>query len=98
MKWLIGRAWRAGETITESAMNGEIDFSELQTTDGFTEGLSEDVLKTAEIYLSRKAHRLMKALKYYGSRPLFCRRFTYFGKYLQKNWGSITFTLMNWKL
>jgi hypothetical protein len=31
-----GRRGKQVRAITESAMNGEIDFSELQTTDGFT--------------------------------------------------------------
>jgi phosphoserine phosphatase len=40
-------------------MNGEIDFSESQTTDGFTEGLSEDVLKTVaeNLPITQGAHR-----------------------------------------
>jgi phosphoserine phosphatase len=64
------------------------------------EGLSEDVLKTVaeNLPITQGAHRLMKALKYYGFKTAILSGFTYFGKYLQKNWGSITFTLMNWKL
>jgi phosphoserine phosphatase len=59
------------------------------------EGLSEDVLKTVAENLSQGAHH-MKALKYYGFKTaILSGGFTYFGKYLQKNWGSITFTLMN---
>jgi hypothetical protein len=64
------------------------------------EGLSEDVLKTvAEIYPSRKGRII-----YEGPEILRIQDRYFVGgvhllwKYLQKNWGSITFTLMNWKL
>jgi phosphoserine phosphatase len=74
-------------------MNGEIDFSELQTTDGFS--LSEDVLKTvAESTHHARGASLMKALKYYGFKTaILSGGFTYFGNTKRK--GSITFTLMN---
>ena len=62
----VGEQVRA---ITESAMNGEIDFSEsFKKRMALLEGLSEDVLHNVAINLpiTKGAHRLMKALKYYG--------------------------------
>ncbi|HQF47981.1 MAG TPA: ACT domain-containing protein, partial [Flavobacterium alvei] len=60
----VGEQVRA---ITESAMNGEIDFSEsFKKRMALLEGLSEDVLHNVAINLpiTKGAHRLMKALKY----------------------------------
>ena len=54
------------------------------------EGLSEDVLqKVAEnLPITKGAHRLMKALKYYGYKTaILSGGFTYFGEYLQKELG-----------
>ena len=77
--------------ITESAMNGEIDFNEsFKKRMALLEGLSEDVLqKVAEnLPITKGAHRLMKALKYYGYKTaILSGGFTYFGKYLQKELG-----------
>ncbi len=72
----VGEQVRA---ITESAMNGEIDFSEsFKKRMALLEGLSEDVLHNV----------LMKALKYYGYKTaILSGGFTYFGDYLQKELG-----------
>jgi phosphoserine phosphatase len=84
----VGEQVRA---ITESAMNGEIDFSEsFKQRMALLEGLSEDVLKTVaeNLPITQGAHRLMKALKYYGFKTaILSGGFTYFGKYLQKELG-----------
>jgi phosphoserine phosphatase len=81
----VGEQVRA---ITESAMNGEIDFSEsFKKRMALLEGLSEDVLHNVAINLpiTKGAHRLMKALKYYGYKTaILSGGFTYFGDYLQK--------------
>jgi phosphoserine phosphatase len=63
------------------------------------EGLSEEVLQTVaeNLPITKGAHRLMKALKYYGYKKRFYLGF-YFGKYLQKKWESIMYMLMNLKL
>ncbi len=77
--------------ITESAMNGEIDFSEsFKKRMALLEGLSEEVLHTVAVNLpiTKGAHRLMKALKYYGYKTaILSGGFTYFGDYLQKELG-----------
>jgi phosphoserine phosphatase len=77
--------------ITESAMNGEIDFSEsFKQRMALLEGLSEDVLKIVaeNLPITQGAHRLMKALKYYGYKTaILSGGFTYFGHYLQKELG-----------
>jgi phosphoserine phosphatase len=77
--------------ITESAMNGEIDFSEsFVKRMALLEGLSEEVLHNVAINLpiTKGAHRLMKALKYYGYKTaILSGGFTYFGDYLQKELG-----------
>ena len=79
------------KAITESAMNGEIDFSEsFKKRMALLEGLSEDVLHNVAINLpiTKGAHRLMKALKYYGYKTaILSGGFTYFGHYLQKELG-----------
>lgn len=84
----VGEQVRA---ITESAMNGEIDFNEsFKQRMALLEGLSEDVLqKVAEnLPITKGAHRLMKALKYYGYKTaILSGGFTYFGEYLQKELG-----------
>lgn len=82
----VGEQVRA---ITESAMNGEIDFSEsFKKRMALLEGLSEDVLHNVAINLpiTKGAHRLMRALKYYGYKTaILSGGFTYFGHYLQRN-------------
>lgn len=84
----VGEQVRA---ITESAMNGEIDFSEsFKKRMALLEGLSEEVLHNVAINLpiTKGAHRLMKALKYYGYKTaILSGGFTYFGHYLQKELG-----------
>jgi len=84
----VGKQVRA---ITESAMNGEIDFSEsFKKRMALLEGLSEDVLHNVAVNLpiTKGAHRLMKALKYYGYKTaILSGGFTYFGDYLQKELG-----------
>ena len=78
-------------SITEAAMNGEIDFNEsFKQRMALLEGLSEDVLKTVaeNLPITKGAHRLMKALKYYGYKTaILSGGFTYFGHYLQKELG-----------
>ncbi|WP_310380577.1 phosphoserine phosphatase SerB [Flavobacterium sp.] len=84
----VGEQVRA---ITESAMNGEIDFSEsFKQRMALLEGLSEDVLQNVaeNLPITKGAHRLMKALKYYGYKTaILSGGFTYFGDYLQKELG-----------
>lgn len=84
----VGEEVRA---ITESAMNGEIDFSEsFKKRMALLEGLSEEVSQNVAINLpiTKGAHRLMKALKYYGYKTaILSGGFTYFGEYLQKELG-----------
>jgi phosphoserine phosphatase len=84
----VGEQVRA---ITESAMNGEIDFSEsFKKRMALLEGLSEDVLKIVaeNLPITQGAHRLMKALKYYGYKTaILSGGFSYFGHYLQKELG-----------
>ncbi len=79
------------KAITESAMNGEIDFSEsFKKRMALLEGLSEDVLHNVAVNLpiTKGAHRLMKALKYYGYKTaILSGGFTYFGHYLQRELG-----------
>lgn len=84
----VGEQVRA---ITESAMNGEIDFNEsFKKRMALLEGLSEEVLHNVAINLpiTQGAHRLMRALKYYGYKTaILSGGFTYFGHYLQKELG-----------
>ena len=84
----VGEQVRA---ITESAMNGEIDFGEsFKKRMALLKGLSEDVLQNVAVNLpiTKGAHRLMKALKYYGYKTaILSGGFTYFGDYLQKELG-----------
>lgn len=79
------------KSITEAAMNGEIDFNEsFKQRMALLEGLSEDVLQTVaeNLPITKGAHRLMKALKYYGYKTaILSGGFTYFGHYLQKELG-----------
>lgn len=84
----VGEQVRA---ITEAAMNGELDFNEsFKQRMALLEGLSEEVLHNVAINLpiTKGAHRLMRALKYYGYKTaILSGGFTYFGKYLQKELG-----------
>jgi phosphoserine phosphatase len=84
----VGEQVRA---ITEAAMNGEIDFKEsFKQRMALLEGLSEEVLQgvAENLPITKGAHRLMKALKYYGYKTaILSGGFTFFGKYLQKELG-----------
>ena len=77
--------------ITESAMNGEIDFNEsFERRMGLLKGLSEEVLQEVaqRLPITKGAHRLMKTLKAYGFKTaILSGGFTYFGNYLQKELG-----------
>ena len=79
------------KAITESAMNGEIDFKESFTKRmKLLKGLSEDVLHDVAVNLplTKGARRLIDALKSYGFKTaILSGGFTYFGKYLQKELG-----------
>ena len=79
------------KAITESAMNGEIDFNEsFKRRMGLLKGLSEEVLQDVakRLPITKGAHRLMKTLKSYGFKTaILSGGFTYFGHYLQKELG-----------
>ncbi len=79
------------KAITESAMNGEIDFNEsFIRRMKMLEGLSEDVLHDVAINLpiTKGARRLIDTLKKYGFKTaILSGGFTYFGHYLQKELG-----------
>jgi len=79
------------KAITESAMNGEIDFKEsFKKRMKLLEGLSESVLNDIAIKLpiTKGARRLIDALKTYGFKTaILSGGFTYFGNYLQKELG-----------
>ena len=81
----------AVSAITESAMRGEIDFNtSFKKRMAMLEGLSEDVLREVAVNLpiTKGAHRLFKALKYYGFKTaILSGGFTYFAEYLQKELG-----------
>lgn len=77
--------------ITESAMQGEIDFKEsfIQRMK-LLKGLSENVLEEVAINLpiTKGARRLIDTLKKYGFKTaILSGGFTYFGHYLQKELG-----------
>jgi phosphoserine phosphatase len=77
--------------ITESAMQGEIDFNEsFKSRMKLLEGLSEDVLRNVAVNLpiTKGARRLIDTLKSYGFKTaILSGGFTYFGHYLQKELG-----------
>lgn len=79
------------DEITESAMRGEIDFNtSFKKRMAMLEGLSEDVLRDVakNLPITKGAHRLFKALKYYGFKTaILSGGFTYFAEYLQKELG-----------
>lgn len=79
------------KAITESAMNGEIDFSEsFIRRMKLLKGLNEDVLEDVAINLpiTKGARRLIDTLKKYGFKTaILSGGFTYFGNYLQKELG-----------
>jgi len=89
-------ATRAGvgeqvKAITESAMNGEIEFKEsFKKRMKLLEGLSEDVLQDIAVNLpiTKGARRLIDALKSYGFKTaILSGGFAYFGNYLKKELG-----------
>tara|TARA_B110000967_G_scaffold103302_1_gene105954 strand:+ start:11514 stop:12737 length:1224 start_codon:yes stop_codon:yes gene_type:complete len=79
------------KAITESAMQGEIDFNEsFKRRMSLLKGLSEDVLQEVaeNLPITKGAHRLISTLKSYGFKTaILSGGFTYFGKYLQKELG-----------
>lgn len=79
------------KAITESAMQGEIDFNEsFKRRMKLLKGLKEDVLQDVAINLpiTKGARRLIDTLKNYGFKTaILSGGFTYFGHYLQKELG-----------
>ena len=79
------------KAITESAMNGEIDFKEsFKRRMKLLKGLSEEVLQDVAVNLpiTKGARRLIDTLKDYGFKTaILSGGFTYFGHYLQKELG-----------
>ena len=79
------------KAITESAMQGEIDFKESFTQRmKLLEGLSEEVLQDVakNLPITKGARRLIDTLKSYGFKTaILSGGFTYFGHYLQKELG-----------
>ena len=76
------------KAITESAMQGEIDFNEsFRKRMKLLEGLSESVLQdiAENLPITKGAQRLIDTLHYYGYKTaILSGGFTYFGHYLQK--------------
>ncbi|MBV7268315.1 phosphoserine phosphatase SerB [Winogradskyella luteola] len=81
----VGEEVRA---ITESAMQGELDFNEsFKKRMKLLEGLSEDVLQDVaeKLPITKGARRLIDTLHYYGYKTaILSGGFTYFGHYLQE--------------
>lgn len=79
------------KAITESAMQGEIDFNQsFKRRMKLLEGLSEDVLKNVaeNLPITKGAKRLIDTLKNYGFKTaILSGGFTYFGYYLQEKLG-----------
>lgn len=79
------------KAITESAMQGEIDFNEsFKSRMKLLKGLKEEVLNNVAINLpiTKGARRLIDTLKSYGFKTaILSGGFTYFGYYLQKELG-----------
>jgi phosphoserine phosphatase len=79
------------KAITESAMQGEIDFNQsFKQRMKLLKGLSEDVLQDVAVNLpiTKGAKRLIDTLKSYGFKTaILSGGFTYFGHYLQKELG-----------
>lgn len=79
------------KAITESAMQGEIDFNEsFKQRMKLLKGLSEDVLHDVAVNLpiTKGAKRLIDTLRSYGFKTaILSGGFTYFGHYLQKEFG-----------
>ena len=79
------------KAITESAMNGEIDFKEsFKKRMKLLKGLSEDVLQDVaeNLPITKGTRRLIDTLKSYGFKTaILSGGFTYFGNYLQQKLG-----------
>lgn len=79
------------KAITESAMQGEIDFKQsFEQRMKLLKGLSEDVLQDVAVNLpiTKGARRLISTLKANGFKTaILSGGFTYFGHYLQKELG-----------
>ena len=79
------------KAITESAMQGQIDFNEsFKQRMKLLKGLSEEVLQEVAVNLpiTKGAKRLIDTLKKYGFKTaILSGGFTYFGHYLQKELG-----------
>ncbi|WP_159020164.1 phosphoserine phosphatase SerB [Algibacter sp. L3A6] len=79
------------KAITESAMQGEIDFNEsFKQRMNLLKGLSEEVLQDVAVNLpiTKGARRLIDTLKSYGFKTaILSGGFTYFGEYLKKELG-----------
>ncbi len=79
------------KAITESAMQGEIDFTEsFKRRMKLLKGLSEDVLRDVAVNLpiTKGAKRLIDTLKSYGFKTaILSGGFTYFGHYLKEELG-----------
>lgn len=89
-------AMRAGvgdqvKAITESAMRGEIDFSEsFQKRVGLLKGLDESVMKeiAENLPITEGMKRLIRILKKSGCKiAILSGGFTYFGNYLKEKYG-----------
>jgi len=79
------------KAITESAMRGEIDFTESFTRRvALLKGLDESVMQeiAESLPITEGVERLMYVLKKYGYKiAILSGGFTYFGQYLQKKYG-----------
>jgi phosphoserine phosphatase len=79
------------DTITESAMRGEIDFNEsFRQRVALLKGLDESVMReiAENLPIMDGADRLMSVLKKCGFKiAILSGGFTYFGQYLQKRFG-----------
>lgn len=79
------------KAITESAMRGEIDFTEsFRQRVALLKGLDESVMQeiAENLPITEGVDRLMYVLKKYGYKiAILSGGFTYFGQYLQKKYG-----------
>ncbi len=79
------------KAITESAMRGEIDFTEsFKRRVALLKGLDESVMQdiAEKLPMTEGVERLMYVLKKYGYKiAILSGGFTYFGQYLQKKFG-----------
>lgn len=79
------------KAITESAMKGEIDFTEsFRQRVALLKGLDESVMQeiAENLPITEGVDRLMYVLKKYGYKiAILSGGFTYFGQYLQKKYG-----------